>query len=223
MVNLSLVQVKLVTKIILNYIIEQIGFGGNKMPNIFLSPSVQEYNEYLNGGNEEYYMNLIADAIEPYLNVNGISFTRNNTEEPVSQAIIDSNSGNYDLHLSIHSNASPENLKGKLSGVDIYYSPVSYLGKMFAEMLAENYKSIYYEPDKVRIVPTTSLGEIRRTTAPAVLIETAYHDNPEDEEWIKNNIDSIARVLAMTVTDFFNLPFVEPIRKDYEIEVDMIE
>ena len=127
------------------------------------------------------------------------------------------------MHLSIHSNASPENLKGKLSGVDIYYSPVSYLGKMFAEMLAENYKSIYYEPDKVRIVPTTSLGEIRRTTAPAVLIETAYHDNPEDEEWIKNNIDSIARVLAMTVTDFFNLPFVEPIRKDYEIEVDMIE
>lgn len=127
------------------------------------------------------------------------------------------------MHLSIHSNAAPENLKGKLSGVDIYYSPVSYLGKMFAEMLAENYKTIYYDPDKVRIVPTTSLGEIRRTTAPAVLIETAYHDNPEDEEWIKNNIDNIARVLAMTVTDFFNLPFVEPIENDYEIEVDVIE
>ena len=127
-------------------------------------------------------MNLIADAMEPYLNINDINFTRNNTEEPVSQAIKDSNSGNYDLHLSIHSNAAPENLKGKLSGVDIYYSPVSYLGKMFAEMLAENYKTIYYDPEKVRIVPTTSLGEIRRTTAPAVLIETAYHDNPEDEQ-----------------------------------------
>ena len=193
------------------------------MPNIFLSPSVQEYNEYLNGGSEEYYMNLIADAMEPYLNINDINFTRNNTEEPVSQAIKDSNSGNYDLHLSIHSNAAPENLKGKLSGVDIYYSPVSYLGKMFAEMLAENYKTIYYDPDKVRIVPTTSLGEIRRTTAPAVLIETAYHDNPEDEEWIKNNIDNIARVLAMPVTAFFNLPFVDPIEHDYEIEVDVIE
>ena len=90
------------------------------MPNIFLSPSVQEYNEYLNGGSEEYYMNLIADAMEPYLNINDINFTRNNTEEPVSQAIKDSNSGNYDLHLSIHSNASPESMKGQLSGVDIY-------------------------------------------------------------------------------------------------------
>ena len=38
------------------------------MPNLFLSPSVQEYNPYVNGlGSEEYYMNLIADAMEPYL------------------------------------------------------------------------------------------------------------------------------------------------------------
>ena len=34
------------------------------MPKIYLSPSVQEYNKYLNGGDEEYYMNLIANAME---------------------------------------------------------------------------------------------------------------------------------------------------------------
>ena len=194
------------------------------MPKIFLSPSVQEYNEYLTGGSEEYYMNLIADEIEPYLEASGIEFSRNDTSRPVSQAIADSNAGNYDLHLSIHSNASPESMKGQLSGVDIYYSPVSYLGKMFADMLAENYKKIYPDPDKVKTVPTASLGEIRRTTAPAVLIETAYHDNPEDEQWIKENIDLIAETLAMTVAEFFNLPFVAPIdNNSYEIDVDMIE
>ena len=47
------------------------------MPNIFLSPSTQEYNEYITGGNEEYYTNLIADAMEPYLRASGITFTRN--------------------------------------------------------------------------------------------------------------------------------------------------
>ena len=95
---------------------------------------------------------------------------------------------------------------------------------MFADMLAENYKKIYPDPDKVKTVPTTSLGEIRRTTAPAVLIETAYHDNPEDEQWIKENIDLIAETLAMTVAEFFNLPFVAPIdNNSYEIDVDMIE
>ena len=47
------------------------------MPKIYLSPSLQEYNPYVDGGNEEYYMNLIADAMEPYLNSSGIQFTRN--------------------------------------------------------------------------------------------------------------------------------------------------
>lgn len=47
------------------------------MPNLFLSPSTQEYNEYITGGNEEYYTNLIADAMEPYLRASGITFTRN--------------------------------------------------------------------------------------------------------------------------------------------------
>ena len=32
------------------------------MPIIYLSPSTQEFNPYYGGGNEEYYMNLIADA-----------------------------------------------------------------------------------------------------------------------------------------------------------------
>ena len=48
------------------------------MPKIFLSPSTQEYNEYYDGsGSEEYYMNLIADYMEPYLTASGIQYTRN--------------------------------------------------------------------------------------------------------------------------------------------------
>ena len=32
------------------------------MPEIYLSPSTQEYNPYIDGGNEEYYMNLIGQT-----------------------------------------------------------------------------------------------------------------------------------------------------------------
>ena len=40
---------------------------GTTMPKIYLSPSTQEYNPYITGnGSEEYFMNLIADAMEPY-------------------------------------------------------------------------------------------------------------------------------------------------------------
>ncbi|MBR1731459.1 MAG: N-acetylmuramoyl-L-alanine amidase, partial [Ruminococcus sp.] len=91
------------------------------MPSIYLSPSLQEWNPYVDGGNEEYYMNLIADAMEPYLRASGIDFKRNSPEMTLRQAISDSNSGNYDLHLAIHSNASGENNAGKNRGVEVYY------------------------------------------------------------------------------------------------------
>ena len=72
------------------------------MPNLFLSPSVQEYNPYINGlGSEEYYMNLVADAMEPYLISCGISFTRNDPDDTLQQAIALSNAGNYDFHLAL--------------------------------------------------------------------------------------------------------------------------
>ena len=83
------------------------------MPRIFLSPSTQEFNLYLTEGSEEFWMNLIADAMEPYLLASGISFTRNDPDKPLSDAIAQSNAGSYDLHLALHSNASPERLNTK--------------------------------------------------------------------------------------------------------------
>jgi len=38
------------------------------MPKIYLSPSTQDWNMYVTGsGSEEYNMNLLADALVPYL------------------------------------------------------------------------------------------------------------------------------------------------------------
>ncbi len=180
------------------------------MPKIYLSPSVQEFNHYIDGGNEEYYMYLIADAMEPYLRANNIDFDRNQPEMTLAQVINDSNAQNYDLHLAIHSNASPESSAGKNTGAEIYYYPSSVKGKQFAETIANNYKSVYREPGNVRIIPSGSLAELRRTKAPAVLIEVGYHDNRQEAQWIRDNIDNIARSLAKSVTEYFNQEFKEP-------------
>ena len=169
------------------------------MPGVFLSPSSQEYNPYVDGGNEEYYMNIIADAIEPLLETKGIPFGRNSPEGTFLDSIRKSNMGNYDLHLAIHSNASAPPNAGKTRGTQIYYYPGSSKGRRAAEIIADGFKRIYPDPDKVNIVPTTTLGEIVRTKAPAVLVEVAYHDNPKDAQWIRDNIDSIARTLADAV------------------------
>ena len=87
---------------------------------LYLSPSTQEFNPYINTGNEEYYMNLIADELEPFLRASGISFTRNAPDMTAASSIEASNSGQYDLHLALHSNAAPGDLAGTLTGIYIY-------------------------------------------------------------------------------------------------------
>ena len=177
------------------------------MPIIYLSPSTQEFNPYAGGGNEEQYMNLIADAMEPYLVSSGIRFVRNSPDMTAASSIAESNMGNYDLHFAIHSNASST---GNARGVEAYYYPSSTQGKRFAEILVKNLQLIYPLQNATRIVPTTSLGEVRRTKAPSVLLEVAYHDNPLDAEWIRNNVEAIAQNLVLSLTEYFGIPFNYP-------------
>lgn len=180
------------------------------MPRIYLSPSTQEGNMYVIGGSEEYYMNLVADAMIPYLLSSGIQYTRNSPGMTASQAIRQSNSGNYDLHLALHSNAAPEGQYGTYTGVDVYYSPISIRGRRAADIFVRNLKSIYPNPSKVRAITTTTIGEVTQTRAPAVFLELGYHDNVGDANWVADNIERIARNLVLSLTEYFGIPFVEP-------------
>ncbi len=179
------------------------------MPIIYLSPSTQEFNPYNGGGNEEQYMNLIADAMEPYLAASGIQYVRNTPDMTAASSIAASNSGNYELHLALHSNATASG-NGTVRGTEVYYYPTSEKGKMFADIAASNLQLIYPLPARVRTVPTTSLGEVRRVKAPGVLIELAYHDNAEDAQWIRDNIETIAANLVLSVTEYFGIPYNTP-------------
>lgn len=180
------------------------------MPSVFLSPSLQEFNPYVNGGNEEYYMNLIADEMVPILTSSGIEVGRNSPEQTLSQAIAQSNAGNYNLHLAIHSNAAPPSNAGNVRGADIYYSASSTQSTRAATIFANNYKLIYPDPSLVKTISTTSLAEIVRTKAPAILIEVEYHDNPEGAQWIRDNISAIAENLSASVSDFLGVLEEEP-------------
>ncbi len=181
------------------------------MPNLFLSPSTQEYNVYYDGdGNEEYYMNMIADLMEPYLSASDISFTRNDPQGSVGASVRKSNSGSYGLHLALHSNASGSANAGGQRGSDFYYFPGSSDGRRAADIFVDLFKTIYPLPERVRALPTTTLYEVRNTTAPCVLAEIAFHDNPEDAEWIRQNADTIARTLSQGVAQYFGVPFVLP-------------
>lgn len=177
------------------------------MPTIYLSPSTQENNYYVNGGTEEQYMNLLADKMVPFLNASGIRYTRNTPSMTAASSIAASNAGSYDLHLALHSNAAP--VYGSARGSIAFYYPTSAQGKRAATIIADGLKAIYPLPNLVRAEATTAIGEVRRTRAPSVLLELAFHDNPADAAWIKDNLDAVARNLVLSLTEYFGLPFFE--------------
>lgn len=180
------------------------------MPKIYLSPSTQEFNEYVIGGSEEFYMNLVADAMEPYLQSSGITYIRNTPEMTARSSIAESNASNVDLHVALHSNAGGGEFSGKLTGTDVYFAPEDKFSKAFADIVAKNFKNIYYDPKNVTALPTYFLGEVLRTNAPASLIEIAYHDNVTDANWIKNNINAIAQNISLSIAEYFGIPLISP-------------
>lgn len=181
------------------------------MPIIYLSPSTQENNLYVNGGSEEYWMNRLADAMVPYLVSSGIQYTRNTPEMTAASSIRASNAGNYDLHLALHSNAAPEGRYGQARGIIVFYYPSSAQGKRASNLLADNLKTIYPLPNNVRAEGTTIIGEVRLVRAPSAFIELGYHDNPDDATWVKSNIDLIARNIVLSLTEYFGIPFLAPV------------
>ena len=155
-------------------------------------------------------MNLLADALEPYLLSNGIRYRRNRPEMTAASSIREANAGEYDFYLALHSNAAPEGRYGEERGIIAFYYPGSSEGQRGAELIAQELRQIYPLPRKVTTRATTSLGEVRQPRFPAVLVEIGYHDNYADAQWVEGHRDAIAQQLARALTEFFGLPFIYP-------------
>jgi len=178
------------------------------MPRIYLSPSLQPWNQTVLGVSEEFLMNLVADAVEPLLQTNGIDYTRSRIGMTLDQVIAESNAGNYDAHVAIHSNASPT--PGAARGSRHYFFTTSTNGRRLAENFRDEFVKIYPEPDRVTINPTTELAELRQTRAPAIHSEVAFHDNILDAQWIQNNIQNIAQAIVRALCRYFGITYREP-------------
>ena len=102
----------------------------------------------------------------------------------------------------------------------MFYYPGSAQGQRAAEIIADGLKAIYPLPNLVRAQPTTAIGEVRRVRAPSVFLELAFHDNTSDAVWIQNNLDAVARNLALSLTEYFGIPFFST-RQDRPAVVDV--
>ena len=173
------------------------------MPRIYLDPSTDASNTYAGGGNEEYYMNLIADAMIPYLDMAGIGYQRNNPGDTLNDIVEQSNAGNYDLHISLRSTPASAEQRGPI----IYYDTFRPEAQKAAYYIARNLWSIYPDPNLVDMEPNSTLSQITLTKAPTVIVDFVNPNNNEDTEWLRNNIYRIARTIVFGLTDYFQIPF----------------
>lgn len=181
------------------------------MPIIYLSPSTQRGGRSVTGsGSEEFNMNLLADAMVPYLLSNGIQYRRNTPEMTAAASIRQANAGNYDFFLALHANSSGVRNSGNQRGISVYYYPGSREGERAADLFARNLREIYPVPALVRTEAVMAPGEVREPKFPAVLIRMGYQDNYSDAVWMETHRDAIAQELVRSLTEFFGLPFIYP-------------
>ncbi len=170
---------------------------------VYLSPSTQEKNiGYGAYGIEEKRMNEVADVVEIVLKQHGVIVYRNKPEWSLLRVVKDSNSKKPDLHFAIHSNA------GGGRGCEVFAYAPGGEGERAARAVYSELAPLTPTSDRgVKFNP--GLYELRKTTAPAVLVEVAFHDNREDAKWIIDNIEAIGAALAKGILKYFNITYKE--------------
>lgn len=177
---------------------------------VYLSPSVQDWNVgYGTYGTEEFRMNLIADVVQYDLQRHGLSVARNSPEMTLTQIVEESNAYEPRIHVAIHSNAS-ENHEGR--GPSVYVQRFGLKSERLANDIFDQLAAISPAPgygvkEGVAEFGGRSYYELRRTAAPAVLIEVGFHDNPADAQFIIDNIVEIGIAISKGILEFFGIPY----------------
>jgi N-acetylmuramoyl-L-alanine amidase len=171
---------------------------------VYLSPSTQERNVGVSGyGTEEKRMNEIADIIKKVLQKHRLKVYRNNPRWDLRRVVEDSNLKKPDLHLAIHSNA------GGGSGCEIFVYSAGSKGEKVAKVIYQEIEQI--TPTKDRgIKYNPALYELKKTNAPAVLVEIGFHDNERDAVWIIDNIEKIGTTIASGIIKYFEINYPLP-------------
>lgn len=184
------------------------------MKTVYLSPSTQEKNVGVNNyGTEEIRMNQIADVVQKVLKGHGVIVYRNKPEMALKEVVKDSNSKKPNIHFAIHSNAC----NGISRGCEIFCHKFGGNGEKLAKAVYSELEPLTPTKDRGvkeganRFGKDKPLYETAYTFAPAALVEVAFHDNPEDTEWIVDNITAIGSAIAKGILNYFDIPFQQSV------------
>ncbi len=177
---------------------------------VYLSPSVQEWNYgYGSYGTEQYRMNLIADVVQYDLQRHGLNVIRNSPDMTLTEIVRESNSYAPKAHVAIHSNASDSH---SARGPAVYVHRFGLRSEQLANDIYDRLLSIaptdgFGVKEGISEFGGQSYYELKRTAAPAVLVEVAFHDQPADAQYIIDHIVEIGIAISKGILEFFDIPY----------------
>ena len=173
----------------------------------YISPSNQGANTGVNNyGSEQDQMYALALEITPHLDRAGVSFVIPEKHASLAQRVQQSNAIGACFHLALHSNAGGN---GQAYGpVALYYSDA---GKVFAQRVVDALLALGQKSNRsYHAKEQKSLYELRKTKAPAMLLEVDFHDSPVGVEFITNRRGDIAEAIARVIIEADGKEFVSP-------------
>lgn len=171
----------------------------------YISPSNQGANMGIDDyGSERDQMYSLTLEITPHLDRAGVSFVVPERSVSLTERVRQSNEMGACFHLALHSNAGGG---GKAYGpVGLYYSDT---GKAFCEKLVDALLALGQQSNRsYHVKQEKSLYELRKTNAPAALLEVDFHDSPVGVEFITRHRSEIAEAIARVIIEADGKEFV---------------
>ena len=139
----------------------------------------------------------IADLVEGYLNAAGVQVVGNLQSDSLGEITDTANASGADIFVSIHCNAFNAGARG--TEVEVY--PSSTEGRKLAECVQNQIVTSLGTVDR-GIKDRPNLYVLKHTDMPAVLVETAFIDNGEDAELLRDKSTDFAAAIARGITDY---------------------
>lgn len=171
----------------------------------YLSPSNQGANVGINGyGTEQDQMYRLAEEIIPHLDRAGVSFVLADRNASLSQRVQASNQMGAGFHFCLHSNAGGG---GTACGpVALYYSNA---GKIFGEKLVSALLALGQKNNRsYNVKQEQGLYELRKSAAPACLLEVDFHDSATGVNFLTTRRAEIAQAIARCIIEADGKAFV---------------
>ena len=134
-------------------------------------------------------------------------------DDPVTQEVKEANASGADIAVSFHVNA------GGGDGFEAYYYKSSSTGKRLAALCEKHVKALGQNSRGLK--SGNHLHFIKKTTMPAVLVESFFLDNSKD----RTIGDTLAEqsafgvAYAKAILDFLGITYITPSSKIYKVQV----